>query len=158
MGWDYFRKTGKYGTDYLDRALITFFGLGANLPQDAIYPVGKRDSQGQQLSGKNHYVIHFNKGELPPIKGFWSLTMYDDQYFFAPNPLDRYSLSPRQHLKENTDGSIDLYIQNESPGKDKESNWLPAPKENFVLMFRFYWPEQQLIDGTWKIPSINKVQ
>lgn len=156
-GWVYSTETGVYKTDYLQRAFITAFGLGANLPQDAIYPVSETDIKGQPYSGNNKYVVHFNKDETPPVKGFWSLTMYDSQMFFVENPLNRYSISARNDLKTNPDGSIDLYIQNESPGKDKESNWLPAPKDKFVLMFRFYWPEEALIKGTWKPPIVKQV-
>ncbi len=147
-----------YGTNYLQRALITAIGLGANRPQDAVYPTSVADADGKPYSGANKYVVHFSKGQLPPVKGFWSLTMYDAAYFFVANPLDRYSISARESLKTNADGSVDLYIQNESPGKDKESNWLPAPKDKFILMFRLYWPSEtppSIIDGTWKIPPVT---
>jgi hypothetical protein len=87
--------------------------------------------------------------------------MYDKDYFFVPNPLDRYSISPRQNLKSNADGSVDLYIQNESPGADKESNWLPAPKAKFILMLRLYWPKEtspSILDGTWKMPPVKAME
>ncbi len=155
-GWVFSTQTGQYGTDYLQRAFVAYIGLGANLPQDAIYPTATTDSQGNVLNGANHYVIHFDKGQLPPVHGFWSLTMYDAKYFFVDNPLNRYTLSERDKLKSNSDGSIDLYIQHASPDKTKESNWLPAPKGNFSLMFRFYWPKESLIKGEWKLPKINK--
>ena len=157
-GWGFSTKTGHYGTDYLQRAYVAFVGLGANLPQDAIYPVAVVDSQNQPLDGKHNYVIHFAKDKTPPVKGFWSLTMYNDQFFFVNNPLNRYTLSARNNLKYNADGSLDLTIQNVSPGKDKESNWLPAPAGPFVLMFRFYWPEESVIDGSWQPPKIEKVK
>jgi hypothetical protein len=92
--------------------------------------------------------------------GFWSLTMYDAGYFFVNNPLNRYSISARQDLKSNPDGSTDLYIQKDSPGKDKESNWLPAPAGDFILMLRLYWPSEKnpsIIDGSWKMPPAAKV-
>jgi hypothetical protein len=126
-GWIIFEKTGLYGTDYLDRATITWYGLGANRPQDAVYPTSELSADGKPYDGANKYVIHFDKDELPPVNGFWSLTMYDAQYFFVANPLNRYTLSQRNKLNRNSDGSLDLYIQNESPGAAKESNWLPAP-------------------------------
>ena len=153
-GWAYTTKTGIYGTDYLMRGLVTAIGLGANRPQDAIYPVSKTDIDGHKYSGANKYVMRFPKGHLPPVEGFWSLTMYDPQMFFVNNPLSRYSLSPRQDLKNNPDGSTDLYIQHESPGKDKESNWLPAPAGDFVLMLRMYWPSEidpTILNGSWMI-------
>ncbi len=94
-------------------------------------------------------MIHFDKGQTPPVKGFWSLTLYDEGYFFVPNKIDRYTLSSRYDFKYNKDGSLDFYIQKEDPGKEKEANWLPAPEGGFILMFRFYWPEQAITDGSW---------
>ncbi len=155
-GWMYSTNTGLYGTDYLQRAFIAYYGLGANRPQDAIYPVTTVDSDGKKLNGENKYVIHFEKGKLPPVSGFWSLTMYNNQYYFVNNPLNKYTVSERDHLKSNADGSVDIYIQNVSPGKDKEANWLPAPAGDFVLMFRFYWPKETIINGTWNPPGVKK--
>jgi hypothetical protein len=160
-GWVYPTKTGLYGTDYVDRALITIFGLGANRPQDAIYPTSEADAEGKPYSGANKYVMHFDKGQAPPVNGFWSITMYNGDYFFVENPLNKYTVSPRNELKYNDDGSLDIYVQNESPGKDKEANWLPAPKDKFILMLRMYWPKEKapsIIDGTWKIPPVKKVE
>ena len=159
-GWNFTTKTGIYGTDYLMRALVTAIGLGANRPQDAVYPTSMKDGDDRTYDGANKYVMRFSKGQLPPVSGFWSLTMYDADYFFVANPLNRYSISARQNLKTNPDGTTDLYIQNESPGKDKESNWLPAPKGKFILMLRMYWPNEKnpsIIDGSWKIPAVKKV-
>jgi hypothetical protein len=158
-GWTFTTKTGLYGTDYLMRALITAIGLGANRPQDAVYPTSQKDGDDLSYDGTNKYVMRFPKGQTPPVQGFWSLTMYDSQYFFVANPLNRYSISPRQNLKANPDGSIDLYIQKDSPGTDKESNWLPAPAGKFILMLRMYWPDEtapSIIDGTWTIPPVKK--
>jgi len=160
-GWLYLKKTGEYGTDYIQRALITAIGLGANRPQDAIYPTSEGPTILGSYDGAKKWVMHFPKGQLPPVKGFWSLTMYDKDYFFVENPLNRYSISARQDLKANADGSIDLYIQNESPGADKESNWLPAPKDKFILMLRLYWPDENdpsLLDGSWEIPQVKAVE
>jgi hypothetical protein len=141
-GWTAVTKDiGVYGTRYLDRATITAIGLGANRPQDAIYPTSEADPAGHPYSGANKYVLHFDKGMTPPVDGFWSLTMYNAKYFFVDNPLNRYTLSPRNALKYNPDGSLDLYIQAQNPGKDKESNWLPAPQGQFILMMRLYWPK-----------------
>ncbi|WP_338834915.1 DUF1254 domain-containing protein [Bradyrhizobium septentrionale] len=159
-GWTFTTKTGIYGTDYLMRALITAIGLGANRPQDAVYPTSQKDAEGRKYNGANKYVMRFPKGQLPPAEGFWSLTMYDSSYFFVNNPLNRYSISAREKLKSNPDGSVDLYIQNESPGKDQESNWLPAPAGDFILMLRMYWPQEKtpsIINGSWKIPPVKKV-
>ncbi|HTO32270.1 MAG TPA: DUF1254 domain-containing protein [Pararhizobium sp.] len=162
-GWAYTTKTGLYGTDYLQRALITAIGLGANRPQDAIYPTSTK-SGGALLSrdynGSEKYVVNFPKGQLPPVNGFWSITMYDAGYFFVENPLNRYSISQRQDLKPNPDGSTTIYIQHESPGADKESNWLPAPKDKFILMMRLYWAKEgnpSILDGSWVLPAAQKV-
>ena len=162
-GWGFTTKTGIYGTNYVQRALITAIGLGANRPQDAIYPTSKKADSGlirRAYNGSEKYVLTFKKGQTPPVSGFWSLTMYDENYFFIDNPLNRYSISARQPLKANDDGSIDLLIQHESPGADKESNWLPAPKDKFILMMRLYWPNESnpsIIDGSWSIPPVKKV-
>ena len=160
-GWIFTTKTGLYGTDYLQRALITAIGLGANRPQDAVYPTSEIDVEGKPYMGNNNYVMRFPKGQLPPVDGFWSLTMYDAEYFFYANPLNRYTLSARNALKANADGSVDLYLQHENPGPDKESNWLPAPEGRFIPMLRLYWPKEKppsIIDGTWKISAVKKVQ
>ncbi|MGE4049398.1 MAG: DUF1254 domain-containing protein [Acetobacteraceae bacterium] len=159
-GWAFTTKTGIYGTDYLMRALVTAIGLGANRPQDAVYPTSLKDGDGNTYDGANKYVVRFEKGQLPPVEGFWSLTMYDAQYFFVANPLNRYSISPRQDLKRNADGSVDLYLQKDSPGADKESNWLPAPAGKFILMLRLYWPQEtdpSILNGSWTIPPAKKV-
>jgi len=100
--------------------------------------------------------MHFDKGQEPPVDGFWSLTMYDGSYFFVPNPLNRYTLSSRFEFKRNADGSLDFYIQKDSPGVEKESNWLPAPAGKFILMLRLYWPRPSVIDGTWKAPAVKQ--
>lgn len=158
-GWMFSTKTGVYGTDYMQRALVTAVGLGANRPQDAVYPIGYEDADGNGFDGASKkYVMHFDKGQFPPVKGFWSLTMYDDKYFFVPNPLNRYTLSQRNKLVTNRDGSVDFYLQAEPPGKAKEANWLPAPKAKFIPMLRLYWPTEtppSVIDGTWKPPAIK---
>jgi len=158
-GWLHFPKTGLYGTGYRNRAMITWYGLGANRPQDAVYPTSEGPELIRKYSGANKYVAHFKKGELPPVNGFWSITMYDKNYFFVPNPINRYNVSSRNKFKTNADGSIDLYIQKESPGKDKEQNWLPAPADEFVLMMRLYWPSEKspsILDGTWKPPEVKE--
>ena len=159
-GWLFSLKMGLYGTDYRQRALVTAIGLGANRPQDAIYPMSEGPDVLQSYDGAKKYVMHFPKGELPPVQGFWSLTMYDNAYFFVANPLNRYSISERNDLKTNPDGSVDLLIQHASPGKDLESNWLPAPAGKFTLMLRMYWPQEtppSILDGSWKIPRVSAV-
>ncbi|QRG07331.1 DUF1254 domain-containing protein [Xanthobacter dioxanivorans] len=159
-GWGYTIKTGLYGTDYLQRALITAIGLGANRPQDAVYPTSLKNKAGDEYSGANKYQLRFAAGQLPPVKGFWSLTMYDANMFFVANPINRYSMSVRTNPVYEPDGSLIIYIQNESPGAGKEANWLPAPKDRFNLMMRLYWPDENnpsILDGSWVIPAVSKV-
>jgi hypothetical protein len=138
-GWNN-TKTGSYGTDYFMRALVTAMGLGANRIQDAVYLTSLKDAEGRAYHGANKYVVRFAKDQLP--QDFWSLTMYEDGYFFVPNPINRYSISAWQKLQSNADGSVDLYIQKDSPGADKESNWLPAPAGKFALTLRLYSPNE----------------
>ena len=156
-GWLFSTQTGLYGTNYLQRAFVTAVGLGANRPQDAVYPTSHADVSGKPYVGTEKYVMHFDKGQLPPVNGFWSLTMYDAQFFFVDNPLNRHTLSQRNKFHVNVDGSVDLYLQHQSPGRDKEANWLPAPEGRFVLMLRLYWPKDtppSILDGTWVIPPV----
>ncbi|GGF82361.1 hypothetical protein GCM10007301_48080 [Azorhizobium oxalatiphilum] len=159
-GWGYTTKTGTYGTDYLQRALITAIGLGANRPQDAVYPTSLKGKDGETYSGANKYQLRFAPGQLPPVKGFWSLTMYDKDMFFVANPINRYAMSMRTNPVREADGSLIIYVQNETPGPGKEANWLPAPKDRFNLMLRLYWPDENnpsILDGSWVIPAITKV-
>jgi hypothetical protein len=156
-GWMYATTAGVYGTEYLLRATITYFGLGANRTQDAIYPTSEQDAEGRPYEGTHSYVIHFPKGQFPPVKGFWSLTMYDADFYFVENPLNRYTVSSRSRFEANPDGSVDIYIQKDNPGPGKEANWLPAPPGRFVLMFRFYWPEDAIANGTWTPPPVKRV-
>jgi hypothetical protein len=159
-GWVFFKPAGRYGTDYIQRALITRYGFGCNIEDDAVYPSAKTDSAGRPLDGANKYVIRVLRGQMPPVRGFWSLTMYDAQWFFVANPLNRYTLSQRNALKPNPDGSIDLYIQAVNPGSDKEPNWLPAPNGPFELTLRMYWPKEHppsILDGSWQPPAVERV-
>lgn len=159
-GWVFTTKTGQYDTDYLQRATITAIGLGANRPQDAVYPTSEVDGTGTPYDGANKYTLHFDKGQFPPAEGFWSLTMYDAGMFFADNPLNRYTLSQRDAFTPNPDGSVDIYLQHDNPGPGKEANWLPAPAGKFNLMLRLYWPKEtppSIIDGTWKPPAVQRI-
>src|SRR5271167_3932415 len=161
-GWLYFTSgVGEFGTDYLVRGMANALGPGWNRPQDAVYPLSQKDADGNEYDGAAHkYVMHIDKGQMPPVKAFWSLTMYDTEFFFVPNSINRYDLSQRNHFKTNPDGSVDLYIRAESPGKDKEANWLPAPKGKFALVLRLYWPTQtppSILDGTWTPPPVKRL-
>ena len=158
-GWSMNTDTmGVYGNYYLKRAIVTQFGLGANLPGDAIYPLNLADDTGKPLDGANNYTIHFDKGEIPPVEAFWSITLYDNDGFQVANSLNRFAVSSWMPFKTNPDGSLDLYFQNESPGADKEANWLPAPKGPFNLTMRLYAPKSDALTGKWNPPPVVKEQ
>jgi hypothetical protein len=149
-GWSMNTDTmGVYGTYYLKRAIVTQVGLGANLPEDAIYPLNLADEAGKPLDGANRYTLHFDKGALPPAGAFWSITLYDAEGFQVSNRLNRFAVSSWMPFTYNPDGSLDLYFQNESPGVSKEANWLPAPKGPFNLTMRLYAPKSEALTGKW---------
>lgn len=161
--WVVTKGLGIYGTNYLKRAVVAAFGWPANRQEDAVYPYTTVDGDGQPLTGAHKYTLTFPKGQLPPADGFWSITMYEiakDGWWFVPNPLNRFTSSLRDKPAFNADGSLTILFQNESPGKDREANWLPAPKGPFLPMLRMYWPRQtapSIIDGSWTPPSVVKV-
>jgi hypothetical protein len=148
---------GVYGNYYLKRAIVAMVGLGANQPDDAIYPIAAADANGKPLKGEHNYILHFNKEELPPVNAFWSVTMYDEAGFTAPNSIDRCAIGDRDDLKYNADGSLDLYFQHENPGPGKESNWLPSPSSGTLgVTMRLYAPKAQALDGRWNPPTIRQ--
>jgi hypothetical protein len=160
-GWSIPSMTiGNFGTNYGFRALIAMVAFGANLPADAIYPTTYFDAARKPLNGANRYRLHFDRGQEPPVRAFWSVTMYDAQSFFVANPIDRYAISSWMPLKQNADGSIDIYIQHDSPGIAMEANWLPAAAADFNITLRMYWPDIDRLSvngGTWKPPSVTRV-
>jgi len=158
-GWQMNTNTmGVYGNYYLKRAIVAMVGLGANQPEDAIYPLNVADSNGKPLEGQNNYILHFDKNELPPVDAFWSVTMYDEEGFQVPNPLNRFALGDRSNLQYNADGSLDIYIQSKSPGKDKEANWLPSPPQGKLgVTMRLYAPKPVVLNGFWNPPAIKQV-
>ena len=160
-GWRMVYGAGDYGTDYMLRAIIDYQGLGANLDDDAFYPSLYRSSDGEWLSSDKKYVLHFDKDEIPPVNGFWSLSMYNDKILFAANPINRYNLGSMSDppLITNPDGSIDIYIQRDSPDPTGTPNWLPAPASgNFSLTLRLYWPKESVVDKSWVPPAIQLVE
>src|SRR5262249_37969379 len=159
-GWVLTKGLGTYGPVYIKGAVVAAFGWPANQQKDAVYPYTEVDATGQKLNGANKYTLTFGKGATPPVDGFWSITMYmiDQGWWFVPNPLNKFTVSPRNKLKSNPDGSVTLYFQNESPGADKEANWLPAPKGDFIAMLRMYWPKEtspSILNGTWMPPKVE---
>jgi DNA sulfur modification protein DndE len=154
-GWSCMKNTGNYGTDYTYRALVACFGLGANLPEDALYYTGKFDADGIVLNGANQYVIQFEEGKTPPVNAFWSLTLYDQDGYFVDNELNRYAIGDRSNLEKNPDGTLSIYIQHANPGEDKESNWLPTPSGAFNMMLRAYYPKEEMLKGSWIIPAVK---
>jgi hypothetical protein len=157
-GWSMNTDTvGVYGNYYLKRAILAQQGLGANLVEDAIYPLNLADSEGKSLDGSSKYTMTFDKSSLPPVNAFWSITLYDEAGFQVGNVLERFAVSSWMPFVYNGDGSLDLYFQNESPGKDKEANWLPAPKGPFNLTMRLYAPKSDALTGKWNPPAVTKV-
>jgi hypothetical protein len=165
-GWRVTTVGGRYGTNYLDRGAWAALGWPSQLPNVSVYPTTYVDSSGGKLSGANKYTVTFPKGQLPPVnpKAFWSITMYEATptgLWFYPNALNKLTVSPRNKLKYNKDGSLTLYFQHTSPGKDKEANWLPAPAGPFALTLRMYWPNTtppSVLDGTWSPPGVEQVK
>jgi len=159
-GWRVlYEGIGIYGTDYARRVYIDFIGLGANIPEDAVYPSCVFDVNGDRLDGQKKYHIHIAKEQLPPVKAFWSLTAYNADDFLVENELNRFALGDRDNLTYNADGSLDLYIQAEKPTEVPLENWLPVPKSGvFTLTFRLYWPTQEVLDGKWAIPFVVPVE
>jgi len=156
-GWSMNTNTmGVYGNWYLKRAIVAQVGLGANLPEDAIYPLNLADDTGKPLDGANKYTIHFDKSAMPPADAFWSVTLYDSEGFQVANPLNRFAVSSWMPFKYGADGALDLYFQNESPGSDKEANWLPAPKGPFNVMMRLYAPRSEALTGKWNPPPVKR--
>ena len=158
-GWNSFPKNlANFGTDYGTRAVVALVGFGANIVEDAIYPTANVDGDGTQLNGANKYTLHFDKGQTPPANAFWSLTMYNAQSFFVDNAINRYNIAAWMPLQYNKDGSLDIYIQRESPGKQQQANWLPAAEGEFSVTNRIYWPKPAALDGTWKASAITRVK
>lgn len=157
-GWSMARSNiGVYGTNYLFRAVIAMIGLGANVAEDAVYPILLHDSSGDEPVGVNNYFLHFDADQLPPVDAFWSVTMYTAEGFPVPNPLDRYALGDRDPLNYNDDGSLDLYLGHENPGVDREANWLPAPQGPLGVTMRLYAPRSEILDGRWDPPPLKRL-
>ena len=156
-GWEIITSNiGNYGTDYLTRACVELIGLGANLAADAIYPVVYTDADGQPFTGANSYVWHMDEDELPPVRAFWSLTLYDAEGFQVANELDRFAIGDRDDLRFNDDGSLDIHIRRRPP-PGGTSNWLPAPEGGFNLCARLYYPKPEVLAGRWTPPAVRKV-
>ena len=157
---DVFGSRELLGDNYLNRWIGTI-GIYGNAKEEAMYPVLRTDSEGNPLSGANRYTLHFDADQYPPVHAFWSLTMYDlPQSLLVANPINRYLINSPMlpDMKKDADGGLTIYIQNESPGKDKESNWLPAPKGPFATYMRLYWPKEAALDGSWKAPKLIKAE
>ena len=155
-GWGMNTDTmGVYGNFYLKRAVVARAGLGANPPEDSIYPLLVTDADGALVSGDRDYLCHFPAGELPPADAFWSITMYDAHGFQAANAINRFAIGDRDALAYNSDGSLDIYIQHASPGPDRESNWLPGP---LGITMRIYAPRAEALDGRWNPPPVRRLR
>ena len=155
-GWSFANTIGRYGTSYLIRAGVARRGLGALPPEDAIYPMIAHDADGRPLSGAARYVVHIARPDLPPVRAFWSLTLYDADGYFVANPINRYAIGDRDRLHFNDDGSLDIYIQHERPAETLAPNWLPAPAGDFNLALRLYWPKPEALSGAWVPPAVRR--
>jgi hypothetical protein len=158
-GWVVIPKDiGAFGTDYNTRGIVAVYGLAGNRPAEAMYPVGAFDNTGALLSGAHRYVVHFAAGQLPPARFFWSLTMYDQNFYLVPNKINRYEISNRTAgLKRNADGSLDVYVQS-TPPAGHQSNWLPSPSSGpFEITMRLYGPKASALNGTYHYPPITRV-
>lgn len=157
-GWLYSDKIGIYGADFLTRAAIAYSGLGANVKEESIYQRALIDDTGEELTGKQKYILHFEKDNLPEVEAFWSVTVYNTDFYLVENPLHRYAIGDRTRgLTNNKNGSLDIYIQHEVP-KGKESNWLPVPKGNFNLVMRYYQPDFRILNGSYQTPPVKKIR
>jgi len=155
-GWRTQNNAARFGSDYFQRTATAKGNMFSNVPEETKYFGADFDSQGGRLNGANAYTVTFAKDALPPVRGFWSLTLYNQQHFFHPNSLGRFSLGTKnKQLKRNADGSLTIYVQEKNPGGDKQANWLPAPAENFSLYIRAYWPDQRIVEGAWTPPTIE---
>ncbi|WP_088068965.1 DUF1254 domain-containing protein [Gottfriedia luciferensis] len=155
--WHFSFDGGVYGHNYLLRSVIAFNGTVAHIPEEALYSSTLVDNTSTQLNGKYQYVLHFDKGKLPDVQAFWSLTMYGTDFYLVKNPINRYKIGNfSDDLKYNQDGSLDIYIQHDLP-KGNESNWLPAPEGDFKLIMRFYQPSFNVLNGSYKMPSVQKI-
>ncbi|GAA1178909.1 hypothetical protein F4556_007247 [Kitasatospora gansuensis] len=158
-GWSSFLDTiGVYGNAYFQRAVVALIGLGANPPEEAVYPFLNADADGDPLFGEHDYVLHFDADALPPVSAFWSVTMYDAEGFQAPNELSRFALGDRDPLTYNPDGSLDIHISHTNPGPDREPNWLPAPVGPLGITLRLYAPRPDVLDGSWAPPPVRKTK
>jgi hypothetical protein len=156
----FFGSRQELGTNYLDRAVAAQVGILGNTAAEATYFFADKDANGKPLAGTKAYALTFAAGALPPVRAFWSVTMYDlPQQLLVANKLNRYLInsSTLPSLQKNPDGSIALILSNASPGKDKESNWLPAPEGPFMIVLRCYYPERAVLDGSWKIPPLTEL-
>lgn len=157
-GWVYGADLGSYGNNYEARASTAWSSLGANMVEDTLYPVARMDQEGRPLTGDNRYVLHFAKGQLPPTNGPWSLTVYNARGNFVANSLNRYAVGSESRFRMNRDGSLTLFVQADHPGKAKVANWLPAPRGEFSMIMRLYWPKQAVLNGEWQIPGVQRVR
>ena len=156
-GWEFApNHTGDCGTDYVWRAIAAMRSLGANLNADTIYLRATNDADGQPLIGTRCYSIRFNDGQLPPVNAFWSITLYKSNGTFADNSLGRHAIHHLDALSKEQDGSIVIRLQRTSPGKERESNWLPTPSDSFTLILRLYWPSKVVLEGAWRPPVIMR--
>ena len=156
-GWTSPPNGARWGVDYLSRAATAKSNMYDNAPEETRYIYTDFDSNGTRLNGSNRYTVTFAKGQVPPVNGFWSLTAYNKEHLFEPNALNRFSLGTKsKSMKYSSDGSLTIYVQNETPGSERESNWLPAPRDEFSLFIRAYWPKAEILENRWSPPQVRR--
>jgi hypothetical protein len=157
-GWNSPPNGARWGTDYLSRTATAKSNMYDNAPEETRYIYTDFDKDKRRLNGGSRYAVTFAAGQLPPVNGFWSLTVYNKEHLFEPNKLNRFSLGTKsKSMKPNSDGSMTLHFQNQSPGADQETNWVPTPKDEFSLYIRAYWPKAEILDGRWAPPQVQRV-
>jgi hypothetical protein len=157
-GWTSPPNGARWGSDYLSRTATAKSNMFDNAPNETRYIYTDFDKDGQQLTGAHRYSVTFAPDGTPPVNGFWSLTVYNNEHLFEPNRLNRFSLGTKsKSMKPNSDGSLTMYFQTDSPGAEKEANWIPTPADKFSLFIRAYWPKEAVLDGTWRPPVVMRV-
>jgi hypothetical protein len=158
QGWWTPLPAGRYGDDYMRRAVVALANFGASLPEDGVYLRADVDSEEHPLSGAERYVLRFASGELPPTRGIWSIAIYNSRQALVPNPIHRHAFTSRDRLAVGADGSVTLYLQHTSPGRAHESNWLPTPLDHFTVVIRVYWPRREVLNHRWRPPAVHRVR
>jgi hypothetical protein len=157
FNWSTISNEAQFGVDYYTRTAAAKSNILVNSPNETKYFYQDLDASGDRLNGANRYTVTFARDQTPPVNGFWSLTLYNEHHFFAPNAIKRYSVGTKNKtLKLNADGLLTIYVQADAPSESQRANWLPAPKADFSLYIRAYWPKTGVTDGSWTPPAVQR--